>query len=165
MQDYYHLLILFLFLAIYLAYRNGFSKHRKNVKTASRVIKKLEGFEYDGAKLSYLRKIDPFVFEELVLTGFEAKGYKIRRNKRYTGDQGIDGRVKKDGKWYLVQAKRYSNSINPSHVVEFDRVIKKKRAAGGFFVHTGRTGAKSLERKADCIEFVSGDKLLTLIKA
>lgn len=164
MQDYYYLLISLFFFAIFLIYRNGFNRHKRNVRTAGKVIKKLEDFEYDGAKLNYLRKIDPFVFEELILTGFKAKGYKIKRNKRYTGDGGIDGRVKKDGKWYLVQAKRYSNSINPSHVLEFDSVIKKHKAAGGFFVHTGRTGAKSLEYKTDCIEFVSGDKLLTLIK-
>lgn len=165
MKDHYYLLISLFCFAIALIYYRGPSRHKRNVKAATKIINKLREIDNPGARLSYLRKIDPFVFEELILTGFKSKGYKIKRNKRYTGDGGIDGRVKKDGKWYLVQAKRYSNSINPSHVLEFDSVIKKHKAAGGFFVHTGRTGAKSLEYKTDCIEFVSGDKLLTLIKA
>ncbi|MEX6059375.1 restriction endonuclease [Enterobacter hormaechei] len=42
-------------------------------------------------KINYLRKIDPFVFEELLLEGFEAHGFRTIRNKRYTGDGGIDG--------------------------------------------------------------------------
>lgn len=165
MKDHYYLLISLFCFAIALIYYRGPSRHKRNVKAATKIINKLREFDNLGARLSYLRKIDPFVFEELVLSSFEAKGYRIKRNKRYTGDGGIDGRVKKDGKWYLVQAKRYSASINPSHVLEFNDVIKKHNAAGGFFVHTGRTGAKSLEYKTDCIEFVSGDKLLTLIKA
>ncbi|WP_192840691.1 restriction endonuclease, partial [Enterobacter hormaechei] len=43
--------------------------------------------------MNYLRKIDPFVFEELLLEGFEAHGFRTIRNKRYTGDGGIDGQV------------------------------------------------------------------------
>ncbi|WP_407233716.1 restriction endonuclease [Escherichia coli] len=32
------------------------------------------------------------MFEELLLEGFEAHGFRTIRNKRYTGDGGIDGR-------------------------------------------------------------------------
>ena len=87
MQDYYYLLISLFFFAIFLIYRNGFNRHKRNVRTAGKVIKKLEDFEYDGAKLNYLRKIDPFVF---------------------------------------------ANSINPSHVLEFDSVIKNTKQREDF---------------------------------
>ncbi|MCS5932703.1 restriction endonuclease [Klebsiella pneumoniae subsp. pneumoniae] len=33
------------------------------------------------------------MFEELLLEGFEAHGFRTIRNKRYTGDGGIDGQV------------------------------------------------------------------------
>jgi len=163
MRDYHFLLAALFCFAIFLIYRRGLNRHERNIQTARKVIEKLESFEHDGARLSYLRKINPFVFEELVLSGFKTRGYKIKRNRRYTGDGGIDGRVKKDGRWYLVQSKRYSNSINPSHVLEFAGVIKKRKAHGGFFVHTGRTGEKSKELKPANVEFISGDKLLSLI--
>ena len=66
------------------------------------------GREADSAgKMAYLRKINPYVFEELVLDGFRSKGYGVKRNRRYSGDGGIDGRVYLDGKEYLVQCKRY----------------------------------------------------------
>jgi len=40
--------------------------------------------------IAYLRKIDPYVFEELLLEALLSKGFKITRNKRYSGDGGID---------------------------------------------------------------------------
>lgn len=115
--------------------------------------------------LAYLRKIDPFVFEELLLTCFERQGYTIRRNERYTGDGGLDGRVWLHGEVYLVQAKRYKDSINPAHVKEFGRVIQSRGAVGGFFIHTGRTGnqSKELLRQYPQIQLLSGQKLVEFI--
>ncbi|MGM8474744.1 restriction endonuclease, partial [Enterobacter hormaechei subsp. steigerwaltii] len=71
-------------------------------------------------KINYLRKIDPFVFEELLLEGFEAHGFRTIRNKRYTGDGGIDGQVIIGKYRYLIQAKRYRGHIALQHVQEFD---------------------------------------------
>ena len=156
------LLLLFVLLAFYFKKE---SRHKRNIRTARKVQKKLSQIKFPGAKLNYLRKIDPFVFEELILNGFKNNGYKIKRNKRYTGDGGIDGRVKKDGQWFLVQAKRYSNCINPTHVTEFMTIVEMQKVAGGFFVHTGRTGKKSYELKNKSIDFISGDKLLALLQS
>lgn len=61
------------------------------------MIDKINTFPHFGQKIAYLRKIDPFVFEELLLEGFERRGFEVIRNRRYTGDGGIDGRVKIDG--------------------------------------------------------------------
>lgn len=68
-------------------------RHLWRRQAAKRVITKLQQIEGFGPRLAYLRKIDPFVFEELVLEGFERRGCKVRRNKRYTGDGGalMDG--------------------------------------------------------------------------
>ena len=81
MKDYYYLLISLFFFAIVLIYRNGYNRHKRNIRSGERVIKKLASIEHDGAKLNYLRKINPFVFEELILSAFKDKGYKIKRNK------------------------------------------------------------------------------------
>jgi len=42
---------------------------------------------------AYLRKVEPFIVEELVLSALDQReDIKIQRNKRYTGDNGVDGR-------------------------------------------------------------------------
>ena len=68
----------------------------------------------------------------------------MKRNKRYSGDGGIDGRASKDGEEYLVQSKRYRGYISRQHVEDFSRVCTRERLKG-FFVHTGKTGDASWE--------------------
>lgn len=153
-----------IFLLLILAKKSKLNRHKANIKQARIILNKVKSIDHPGAKIKYLRKIDPFVFEELLLESFKDKGFEIIRNKRYTGDGGIDGQVIKDEKLYLVQAKRYSSAINPSHVQEFAEVIKKRNAFGGFFVHTGRTGKTSYEKlPGQNIEIISGDRLIKLI--
>lgn len=164
--DNYILLFFILLLVVFLVFSSlKKNKHRLYIKSGNRVIKKLSSIEHDGAKLNYLRKINPYVFEELVLTAFEKKGYRIKRNKKYSGDGGIDGKIFNDNKLFLIQSKRYSNAINPKHVIDFCKAIKRENAFGGYFVHTGRTGLKSHlnSQETGNIEFVSGSKLLSLI--
>ncbi|WP_248844390.1 restriction endonuclease [Escherichia coli] len=45
------------------------------------------------------------------MEGFESHGFRTIRNKRYTGDGGIDGQVKCGKHRYLIQAKRYRGHI------------------------------------------------------
>lgn len=113
---------------------------------------------------AYLRKISPYAFEELVLDGFERKGYEVTRNSRYSGDGGIDGRVSIDGKEYLVQCKRYRGYISRSDVEDFSRVCKRE-SKRGYFVHTGRTGEGAWEvaGEYDNVKIISGDRMLSLI--
>ena len=139
------------------------TRHQRNIARANRVLEKLDTFESEVAKIAYLRKINPFVFEELLLSAFLRKGCKVERNKRYTGDGGIDGKVIYKGQTYLVQAKRYTGHINPNHVYAFEDTISASGAKGGFFVHTGRT-SKSIFVKYPELHIVSGQKLLNLIR-
>ncbi|MBE9053231.1 restriction endonuclease [Nostocales cyanobacterium LEGE 11386] len=143
---------------------------QKNITTGDAVVAKLHKIIKQNREplpfvLAYLRKIDPFVFEELLLTCFQRQGYTIRRNDRYTGDGGVDGCVWLHGSLYLIQAKRYKDSINPAHIEEFGRVIQSRGAVGGFFIHTGRTGEKSrdLLRQYPQIQLLSGQKLVEFI--
>ncbi|KKN85069.1 hypothetical protein LCGC14_0282380 [marine sediment metagenome] len=137
---------------------------RRRAKAAKRVLKRLAGIDHDGAKLAYLRRIDPFVFEELVLEAFERRGLKVQRNERYTGDGGIDGRIwSREGNLNLVQAKRYSKHINAQHMRDFIELVNRS-GCYGVFVHTGRTGSLSrqLAQAHKRITIVSGAQLLQL---
>ncbi|QIG11959.1 restriction endonuclease (plasmid) [Escherichia coli] len=115
-------------------------------------------------KINYLRKIDPFVFEELLLEGFEAHGFRTIRNKRYTGDGGIDGQVIIGKYRYLIQAKRYRGHIALQHVQEFEKLLKRHNCRG-LFCHTGKTGAgsKSVSIASERMEIISGQRLIDLL--
>ena len=114
--------------------------------------------------MTYLRKINPFAFEELVLDGFEKAGYEVKRNRRYSGDGGVDGRVSKDGIRYLVQCKRYRGYISRQDVEDFSRVCTRE-CLKGFFVHTGKTGDRSRDTavSAGNVDIVGGDRMLSVV--
>lgn len=161
-------IIIFLIVNGYLSHKK--SIHHKKIKQAKKIYKNFNSKEYNINEnnkswlFNYLRKIDPFVFEELVLYAFKCNGFKIKRNKKYTGDGGIDGRVKINQQQYLIQVKRYTNYINPSHVEQFAHVCKNQKKLG-FFVHTGKTGssAKEISNNHPNIKIISGDKLVKLL--
>ena len=114
--------------------------------------------------LTYLRKLDPFVFEELLLTVLEEAGYTIKRNKRYTHDGGADG-VFTDSKGtvILIQAKCYSSYIKSLHVKQFSDVVSQSKATYGVFIHTGRTGQRARFRKPRNVTIISGNHLTRLL--
>ncbi|EGT3611402.1 restriction endonuclease [Morganella morganii] len=144
--------------------RSSARRHRRYRRQAARVLQKLPMFGSDGRRLCYLRKINPFVFEELLLLAFERQGYRVKRNLRYSGDGGLDGQVWIDGQHFLIQAKRYSRAINPQHVADFARLLKQRHTAG-LFIHTGRTGVKSRIEAVQSaqLHIISGQKLLVLL--
>ena len=68
-----------------------YRSHQHKAAQAQQVLAKLETFKGNGdAKriLGYLRKIDPYVFEELVLLMLERQGIVVIRNESYSGDGG-----------------------------------------------------------------------------
>ena len=141
------------------------AKHFRTIQTAKRIYKRINAIQNgnSGWLLSYLRKIDPFVFEELILLAFKKKGFRIKRNKRYTHDGGIDGKCIRHGETFIIQAKRYSDYIKEEHVRQFIKVCHshKKR---GYFIHTGKTGneTKELIRLNPQIKLLSGESLYSL---
>lgn len=162
--------VLAIALLLFLFRRRKFNRHKFNRKKADKIIIKLNSFtgEHRQAQvLSYLRKIDPFVFEELLLNAFSNMGYKAIRNKRYTGDGGIDGKlVDKKGKLILVQAKRYKSYISKQHVVQFAVLVENnKKVDRGLFVHTGKTGGGVRELVAGTpgVTIISGGRLVDMI--
>lgn len=144
--------------------------HLRRIARSRRILATLARFRGEGAgarAFAYLRTVDPHVFEEVVLSGIESAGYIVLRNRRYTGDGGIDGRVVVPGtlgRTWAVQSKRYRASVNPSHVGEFERAIRERGHAGGLFVHCGRTGPLTrLALYGTSVELVSGSALLNLL--
>lgn len=139
-------------------------RHYRKRKTAKRVYGRIQELE-DRSVIPYLRKIDPYVFEELVLVAFKKRGYRVYRNRRYSGDGGVDGMVRIGGRRVLIQDKRYREHICLTHVEAFDEVCRKRKARG-LFIHTGRTGRGSREVvwNSPRLDIISGDRLVALLK-
>lgn len=154
------ILIITLIILIYCFTRSK-GKHHLKIKKSKVILQKIKELD-PQFRISYLRKIDAYVFEELILTTLQLKGFVIKRNARYSGDGGIDGFFQYNGKTWLIQAKRYQNSIKPEHVRDFVKVANDL-GCGGIFVHTGRT-PESVKRfisqngNSD-IQIISGKRL------
>lgn len=139
--------------------------HEKKIEHSKTRLKTLDEIGVKGgipSQLNYLRKIDPFVFEEMILSAIEQKSHCVIRNSRYTGDGGLDGAFEINGKKYFIQAKRFSGYIRASDVLEFANLCKSFNAKG-IFVHTGKTGAEAKAAAGSTVEIVSGAKLISLL--
>lgn len=148
--------------------RGGGALHARNKRASGERISRISETSLSDSParaFAYLRKVDPFIFEEMILTAFETRGVKVIRNKRYTGDGGIDGRVVLNGAIVLIQAKRYSSHIDAAHVADFARMCDAE-GCDGLFIHTGKTGkqARTNARNAQRIEIISGGRLLSLLQ-
>ncbi|MDF7679923.1 restriction endonuclease [Enterobacteriaceae bacterium ESL0689] len=139
-------------------------RHRRYQTMAAQILEKLGTLPGNGQRIQYLRKINPYVFEELLLLALERQGLTVVRNASYSGDGGIDGRVIIDGQCCLLQAKRYSRAITPAHIRDFDRLLAQQSCCG-FFIHTGRTGnmSRAISAASSRLYIISGQRLLDLL--
>ncbi|MBS6740092.1 MAG: restriction endonuclease [Enterobacteriaceae bacterium] len=139
-------------------------RHQRYRDSASRVLLRLPQLSADGQRLLYLRKVNPYVFEEMILTALERRGIPVRRNNRYSGDGGLDGQFWVGSQRWVVQAKRFSSAVRPEHVRDFGELARREKCKG-LFIHTGRTGQISIEafQAYPEILLVSGVSLLQLL--
>jgi restriction system protein len=137
-------------------------RHKYKIQVGGKALDKIRTFQHPSQQIGYLRKIDAYAFEELLLSALKEAGAKITRNKRYTGDGGIDGKCKYLGQQYFVQAKRYTGYINSADVQEFSSICQRNRVRG-LFIHTGKTGAKSHKVKSNNVNIIDDEKLISLV--
>ena len=139
--------------------------HSTNIKKSYALIEKLSKFRKPRHIIAYLRQVDAYLVEEIVLTSLSKQGHLIERNSRYSGDGGIDGKASIFGNTYYIQTKRYGSHISNKHMEEFAALCKANKVRG-LFVHTGRTG-KAARRSAynsSRVEIISGQRLVNLIQ-
>lgn len=154
----------FIGFSIWLMFQRASQQMR--IKKALKLIKKINqpSFKERPDRLfSYVCKLDPFVFEELLLLSFKYRGIKVIHNKRYTHDLGIDGKVILEGRRYALQAKRYTKHINPEHINRFKQDIISNRCDGGFFIHCGTSGKGVYQNLDSSIHLISGTALHQLL--
>lgn len=144
-------------------------RHLYHIRKAKKILKILREIaltpHYEGKIINYLRKINPYVFEEMVLTVIEESNIRIYRNIAYSGDGGIDGIFKiKQGK-VLIQCKRYTKYIHAKDVQDLSTKVKDDKYFMGIFAHTGKTGdkAKNVGMNEKNVVFLSGSNLVNIL--
>jgi len=145
--------------------------HGWRIRSGAKALGKVRSFVGEGRAgriFSYLRKLDTAVFEELVLEALRPCGYIDKRNGRYTGDGGIDGRIWHcDRGWGAIQCKRYSGPIATADLRKFVHDLRREGLQFGFFIHTGKTPSsvdrRGLRMAVPSVEIVSGQQLIDLI--
>lgn len=143
--------------------------HTWRKKSAKKFLETIKNIEHTGQLITYLRKIDAFVLEEMVLSILESReDINIERNSRYTGDGGIDGKfvllTNNTNKKGYIQVKRYSSYINNKDVEKFLIQIENNNIDVGLFIHTGKSGKKTYQYLGNKVKLISGDKLMIFFK-
>ncbi|MCI0363736.1 MAG: restriction endonuclease [Phycisphaerales bacterium] len=117
-------------------------------------------------ELDQLKRLDPFLFEDLVLLTYEQLGWSVQSGKR-TGDGGIDGIVMRNGTTLIVQCKRFvRGDVGAPLLRDLLGTVTKHKATGGVLI---TTSGFSKEARAWCqdlphIELVDGHRLLVMIR-
>lgn len=140
--------------------------HKKTLRKAKKFYKMALRIDCEEKKISFLKTFNkqPFVFEEMVLLALKSKGYVVKRNKRYTGDGGIDGVAYRGCYRFIIQCKCYGRGqyIKTNDVVKLQNACVKKNDRG-LFIHTARTPKSTLKAfRGSTVEIVSGDSLVEL---
>lgn len=121
---------------------------------------------------SYLQQVDPREFERIVLFLYENMGYSTEATP-ITGDQGIDGFLRRDGKLVLLQCKRVKSGVGQPVIRDLygniAHFLGEKKSHGisvsGLLVTTGSVSqqAKAWARNKP-IKVVELDELVSLIE-
>lgn len=104
-------------------------------------------------------------FEHLIVEAFRRNGYNAQISERGP-DGGVDLRLKKSGKVYLVQCKQWrSRQVGVQPIRELAGVVATTGAAGGKFVCSGSytAEARAFASRAG-IELIDGDRLSTIMQ-
>ena len=137
-------------------------KHQVKIKQGDKALYRIRSFTNQSQQIGYLRKINAYAFEELLLSALKEAGAKITRNTKYSGDGGIDGKCKYRGQKYFVQAKRYKNYISATDIEEFS-LICRRNGVKGLFIHTGKTGKKAHDVKSNNVDIIDDHRLISLL--
>jgi restriction system protein len=115
----------------------------------------------------FLYKLTPNEFEDVVAKMYRKLGYEATQTP-YSNDRGKDIILKKDGKKYLVECKKYNftNTIGRESLQKFFAAIIEEKAEKGFFVSTSDFKSTAIQYAKDIakIELINGDKLTLMMR-
>lgn len=119
---------------------------------------------HQSPALRELMAMDPYDFEDLVAEVYRAYGHRAEQVGQ-SGDHGIDVEVRtRDGKRWVVQCKRYRDSVGEHYVRELYGVMTAEKADKAVLVTTAEiTPPAEMWARGKPIELVDGRALMKLI--
>ncbi|HBQ61258.1 MAG TPA: hypothetical protein DD671_16985 [Balneolaceae bacterium] len=111
--------------------------------------------------LQQLKQMNPYKFEEYVGEIYKKLGYEIFQTK-FSGDQGIDLKLIKNGITYLVQCKRYKGTVSVNQLRGFLGTLSFHEVKKGKFVTTGNFSKNCHEFENYDIELIDGMELMRM---
>ena len=116
-------------------------------------------------RIDDLRGLTPAAFEGLVLSAYEARGWRGSLTQR-GADGGVDVILQRDGERMYVQCKRWRDrTVRPDAIRSLKGVMAGDGVSRGVFVSSGRYTAEALRIAASySITAVDGHQLLDLIR-
>jgi len=120
----------------------------------------------DQQLLAMLRGMSPSDFEEFVAKVFTALGYETELNGG-SGDGGIDIIMKKNGRNFVVQCKKFiTRKVNPHDVRDFYGAMGDRHLDGkGFFVTTNIFTLEAEQfAEGKPMELIDGTRLVELVR-
>jgi restriction system protein len=111
--------------------------------------------------------LTPSEFEGYVAYLLEETGYRVEQTGG-SGDRGIDLLAKRDGLTYVVQCKRYEQTIGPGTVREMIGAMTNAGVPRGFLITTSgfTAGARQEARRAPYkLDLVDGTRLVRWARA
>ena len=109
--------------------------------------------------------MDPIEFEHLVLETYRRLGWKAEPT-RASGDQGVDGFLRRDGKTFVLQCKKFAKTRVGSPVLrDLLGTIVKEKASGGILVTTSSFTEEAIAWAGEAanLTLVDGDSLVKMI--
>lgn len=123
--------------------------------------------EQNIKSLTHLRQINPRDFEDVIGEMYRRLGYQVKQTP-YSNDKGKDLILKKNGKIYLVECKRYSedNTVGREQLQKFFAAIYQESADMGFFVTTSTFKSTAIEyaKEMGRIELINGTQLAQMMR-
>jgi restriction system protein len=139
-------------------------KEQQKILTEELERKKREELSRQVQSKETLDSISPQEFELIVLEAFARLGYKVTHTP-WSGDEGIDGLLDKEGKTMAVQCKRHKNNVGQPYLRDFLGAMVHAKCHGGIFVTTSdfSEGARTFA-KANRITLLDGKEILHILR-
>ncbi len=113
---------------------------------------------------SYLQEMDPLDFETLACDLHARMGYEVETTS-YSGDNGADGFLRKDGELTILQAKRVRGSVGEPILRDLFGTMHSFDAKFGVVVTTGKVSQQARTWSANKpIRIIELDELSSLIQ-
>ncbi|MFN3166247.1 MAG: restriction endonuclease [Phycisphaeraceae bacterium] len=115
--------------------------------------------------LAYIKTMTPTKFEEVVLQAYRNQGWSADATP-VTGDDGVDGRLYKGGKLFILQCKRFTkNNVGAPAIRDLLGTVKREDANGGVLVTTSSfTQAARRTAEEQPIELIDGNQLIDMVR-